>query len=137
MNFCIFFFHYQAISCKGQHSISYTLSRNQTVVVEYTHDKDTDMFQVTSFFFHGNFYHIFPLILHFETQSELLAQQCLVMSKGEKVKIILKLFLFGFQKTKETVLKLQKEIIKTTFSDLSAIERDSKNKNRDFQSQLY
>ncbi|XP_042108499.1 E3 ubiquitin-protein ligase pellino homolog 2 isoform X3 [Ovis aries] len=35
----------KAISCKGQHSISYTLSRNQTVVVEYTHDKDTDMFQ--------------------------------------------------------------------------------------------
>lgn len=42
----IFFFIQQAISCKGQHSISYTLSRNQTVVVEYTHDKDTDMFQV-------------------------------------------------------------------------------------------
>lgn len=40
------FFIPQAISCKGQHSISYTLSRNQTVVVEYTHDKDTDMFQV-------------------------------------------------------------------------------------------
>uniref|UniRef100_A0A8C0J3W6 Pellino E3 ubiquitin protein ligase family member 2 n=1 Tax=Chelonoidis abingdonii TaxID=106734 RepID=A0A8C0J3W6_CHEAB len=38
----------KAISCKGQHSISYTLSRNQTVVVEYTHDKDTDMFQVTT-----------------------------------------------------------------------------------------
>uniref|UniRef100_A0A8C0QP14 Pellino n=1 Tax=Chelonoidis abingdonii TaxID=106734 RepID=A0A8C0QP14_CHEAB len=37
----------KAISCKGQHSISYTLSRNQTVVVEYTHDKDTDMFQVS------------------------------------------------------------------------------------------
>ncbi|XP_051678874.2 E3 ubiquitin-protein ligase pellino homolog 2 isoform X1 [Oryctolagus cuniculus] len=36
----------QAISCKSQHSISYTLSRSQTVVVEYTHDKDTDMFQV-------------------------------------------------------------------------------------------
>uniref|UniRef100_V9KMN3 E3 ubiquitin-protein ligase pellino-like 2 n=2 Tax=Callorhinchus milii TaxID=7868 RepID=V9KMN3_CALMI len=35
-----------AVSCKGQHSISYTLSRNQTVVVEYTHDKDTDMFQI-------------------------------------------------------------------------------------------
>lgn len=52
--------------------------------------------------------------------------------QGEKVKIILKLFLFGFQKTKKTVLKLQKEIIKTTFSDLSAIKRDSKNKNRDF-----
>uniref|UniRef100_A0A8C0J3X6 Pellino E3 ubiquitin protein ligase family member 2 n=1 Tax=Chelonoidis abingdonii TaxID=106734 RepID=A0A8C0J3X6_CHEAB len=38
----------KAISCKGQHSISYTLSRNQTVVVEYTHDKDTDMFQCSS-----------------------------------------------------------------------------------------
>ncbi|XP_050192508.1 E3 ubiquitin-protein ligase pellino homolog 2 isoform X1 [Myiozetetes cayanensis] len=36
----------QAISSKGQHSISFTLSRNQTVIVEYTHDKDTDMFQV-------------------------------------------------------------------------------------------
>ncbi|XP_075470867.1 E3 ubiquitin-protein ligase pellino homolog 2 isoform X2 [Ascaphus truei] len=35
-----------AISSRGQHSISYTLSRNQTVVVEYTHDKDTDMFQI-------------------------------------------------------------------------------------------
>ncbi|KAG8561039.1 hypothetical protein GDO81_015227 [Engystomops pustulosus] len=35
-----------AISTRGQHSISYTLSRNQTVVVEYTHDKDTDMFQI-------------------------------------------------------------------------------------------
>lgn len=53
--------------------------------------------------------------------------------QGEKVKIILKLFLFGFQKTKKTVLKLQKEIIKTTFSDLSAIKRDSKNKNRDLE----
>ena len=52
--------------------------------------------------------------------------------QGEKVKIILKLFLVGFQKTKKTVLKLQKEIVKTTFSDLSAIKRDSKNKNRDF-----
>ena len=52
--------------------------------------------------------------------------------QGEKVKIILKLFLFGVQKTKKTVLKLQKEIIKTTFSDLRAIKRDSKNKNRDF-----
>lgn len=37
---------FQAVNCKGQHSISYTLSRNQTVVVEYSHDKDTDMFQV-------------------------------------------------------------------------------------------
>lgn len=37
---------FQAVNCKGQHSISYTLSRNHTVVVEYCHDKDTDMFQV-------------------------------------------------------------------------------------------
>ncbi|CDQ68027.1 unnamed protein product, partial [Oncorhynchus mykiss] len=37
---------FQAVNCKGQHSISYTLSRNQTVVVEYCHDKDTDMFQI-------------------------------------------------------------------------------------------
>lgn len=36
----------QAISNKEQHSISYTLSRAQTVVVEYTHDSSTDMFQV-------------------------------------------------------------------------------------------
>ncbi|XP_063255691.1 E3 ubiquitin-protein ligase pellino homolog 2 isoform X1 [Prinia subflava] len=35
-----------AISSKGHHSISYTLSRSQTVIVEYIHDKDTDMFQV-------------------------------------------------------------------------------------------
>jgi hypothetical protein len=37
----------QAISNKDQHSISYTLSRAQTVVVEYTHDSNTDMFQVS------------------------------------------------------------------------------------------
>ncbi|XP_065816663.1 LOW QUALITY PROTEIN: E3 ubiquitin-protein ligase pellino homolog 1 [Labrus bergylta] len=36
----------KAISNKEQHSISYTLSRAQTVVVEYTHDLNTDMFQV-------------------------------------------------------------------------------------------
>ncbi|XP_041269223.1 E3 ubiquitin-protein ligase pellino homolog 2 isoform X1 [Onychostruthus taczanowskii] len=36
----------KAISSKGHHSISYTLSRSQTVVVEYIHDRDTDMFQV-------------------------------------------------------------------------------------------
>ena len=28
------------------HSISYTLSRNQAVIVEFAHDEDTDMFQV-------------------------------------------------------------------------------------------
>lgn len=36
----------QAISNKEQHSISYTLSRSHTVVVEYTHDGTSDMFQV-------------------------------------------------------------------------------------------
>ncbi|XP_024252412.1 E3 ubiquitin-protein ligase pellino homolog 1 [Oncorhynchus tshawytscha] len=36
----------KAISNKDQHSISYTLSRAQTVVVEYTHDGNTDMFQI-------------------------------------------------------------------------------------------
>nr|XP_040042979.1 E3 ubiquitin-protein ligase pellino homolog 1-like [Gasterosteus aculeatus aculeatus] len=36
----------KAVSNKEQHSISYTLSRTQTVVVEYDHDSSTDMFQV-------------------------------------------------------------------------------------------
>ncbi|XP_039597002.1 E3 ubiquitin-protein ligase pellino homolog 2 isoform X1 [Polypterus senegalus] len=36
----------QTVSVKGLHSISYTLSRNQTVVVEYSPDKETDMFQI-------------------------------------------------------------------------------------------
>ncbi|XP_049636122.1 E3 ubiquitin-protein ligase pellino homolog 3 isoform X2 [Suncus etruscus] len=36
----------QALSNRGQHSISYTLSRSHSVIVEYTHDSDTDMFQI-------------------------------------------------------------------------------------------
>ncbi|KAM9420758.1 E3 ubiquitin-protein ligase pellino homolog 2-like isoform 1-T1 [Salvelinus alpinus] len=36
----------KAVHSRGQHSISFTLSRNQTVVVEYCHDNDTDMFQI-------------------------------------------------------------------------------------------
>ncbi|XP_002732075.1 E3 ubiquitin-protein ligase pellino homolog 1-like [Saccoglossus kowalevskii] len=36
----------QAVRSTKQHSISYTLSRNQTVVVEYASDPDTDMFQI-------------------------------------------------------------------------------------------
>ncbi|KAA0711122.1 E3 ubiquitin-protein ligase pellino -like protein 1 [Triplophysa tibetana] len=36
----------KAISNKEQHSISYTLSRVQTVVVEYTQDSNSDMFQI-------------------------------------------------------------------------------------------
>lgn len=36
----------QAILNTKQHSISYTLSRTQAVIVEYTEDEKTDMFQV-------------------------------------------------------------------------------------------
>ncbi|KAK9883967.1 hypothetical protein WA026_004903 [Henosepilachna vigintioctopunctata] len=36
----------QAILDATQHSISYTLSRNHAVIVEYTNDEDTDMFQI-------------------------------------------------------------------------------------------
>ncbi|KAG5899513.1 hypothetical protein JTB14_008202 [Gonioctena quinquepunctata] len=35
-----------AILDANQHSISYTLSRNHAVIVEYTNDEDTDMFQI-------------------------------------------------------------------------------------------
>lgn len=37
----------QAVLDARQHSISYTLTRNQAVIVEYTQDDDTDMFQVS------------------------------------------------------------------------------------------
>ncbi|XP_062821305.1 E3 ubiquitin-protein ligase pellino homolog 3 isoform X1 [Anolis carolinensis] len=36
----------KALSNKSQHSISYTLSRSHSVIVEYTHDSETDMFQI-------------------------------------------------------------------------------------------
>ncbi|XP_023699208.1 E3 ubiquitin-protein ligase pellino homolog 1 isoform X4 [Paramormyrops kingsleyae] len=36
----------KALSNKSQHSISYTLSRSHSVIVEYTHDSNTDMFQI-------------------------------------------------------------------------------------------
>ncbi|KAG8235254.1 hypothetical protein J437_LFUL014254 [Ladona fulva] len=36
----------QAILDTTQHSISYTLSRNQAMIVEYMPDEDTDMFQI-------------------------------------------------------------------------------------------
>ena len=36
----------QAILNTQQHSISYTLSRNQAVIVEYKPDTETDMFQI-------------------------------------------------------------------------------------------
>ncbi|XP_045474480.1 protein pellino [Harmonia axyridis] len=36
----------QAILDATQHSISYTLSRNHAVIVEYENDEDTDMFQI-------------------------------------------------------------------------------------------
>jgi hypothetical protein len=37
---------FQAILDTEQHSISYTLSRNQAVIVEYMPDEEKDMFQV-------------------------------------------------------------------------------------------
>ncbi|CAF0732598.1 unnamed protein product [Didymodactylos carnosus] len=36
----------QELTTANVHSIAYTLSRNQTVVVQYTRDEETDMFQV-------------------------------------------------------------------------------------------
>lgn len=36
----------KAILDANQHSISYTLSRNQAIIVEYKEDSNTDMFQV-------------------------------------------------------------------------------------------
>ncbi|KAG5844126.1 hypothetical protein ANANG_G00158200 [Anguilla anguilla] len=36
----------KALSNKSQHSISYTLSRSHSVIVEYTHDSTMDMFQI-------------------------------------------------------------------------------------------
>lgn len=39
----------KAILDANQHSISYTLSRNQAVIVEYKEDAETDMFQVRIF----------------------------------------------------------------------------------------
>lgn len=40
----------KAILDAQQHSISYTLSRNQAVIVEYKEDAETDMFQVSCTF---------------------------------------------------------------------------------------
>ena len=42
----VFSLCFQAILDTEQHSISYTLSRTQAVIVEYMPDEDTDMFQV-------------------------------------------------------------------------------------------
>nr|XP_046908403.1 protein pellino-like [Dermatophagoides farinae] len=36
----------KAIQDKEQHSISFTLSRSQAIIVEYQHDDETDMFQI-------------------------------------------------------------------------------------------
>ena len=37
----------EAIRDKQQHSISFTLNRSQAIIVEYQHDEETDLFQVT------------------------------------------------------------------------------------------
>lgn len=44
-----------AILDATQHSISYTLSRNQAVIVEYQEDEHTDMFQVRRLTTHKSF----------------------------------------------------------------------------------
>jgi hypothetical protein len=44
----VFSLCFQAILDTEQHSISYTLSRTQAVIVEYMPDEETDMFQVRS-----------------------------------------------------------------------------------------
>ncbi|XP_069750166.1 E3 ubiquitin-protein ligase pellino homolog 1-like isoform X1 [Narcine bancroftii] len=36
----------KVLSKVGQHSVSYTLSRSQSIIVEYSHDCNTDMFQI-------------------------------------------------------------------------------------------
>lgn len=41
---------FQAVQDADQHSVTYTLSRNQAVIVEYKHDEDTDMFQVILYY---------------------------------------------------------------------------------------
>lgn len=43
----------KAILDANQHSISYTLSRNQAIIVEYKEDSNTDMFQVNIYFIHN------------------------------------------------------------------------------------
>lgn len=47
----------KAILDANQHSISYTLSRNQAIIVEYKEDSNTDMFQVSFHFAPMNFSH--------------------------------------------------------------------------------
>lgn len=44
------------------------------------------------------------------------------MSKGKKVRIIFKLFLFGFQKTKKT---LNSKNAERNYKDLSAIKKET------------
>ena len=41
-----FNFALQLIQNTHQHSVSYTLSRSQAVIVQYDHDPETDMFQI-------------------------------------------------------------------------------------------
>ncbi|KAF3836740.1 hypothetical protein F7725_004204 [Dissostichus mawsoni] len=55
-----------ALSNKSQHSISYTLSRSHSVIVEYTHDTNTDMFQISpDFYFGGRMWQIHKLYFPF------------------------------------------------------------------------
>ena len=47
LSVCVFvLFFPQAVRDNDLHSVSYTLSRNRAVIVEYRHNEDTDMFQI-------------------------------------------------------------------------------------------
>lgn len=52
----------QAILDVKQHSISYTLSRNHAVIVEYTPDEDMDMFQVCMHIKHTNYKSVYSTV---------------------------------------------------------------------------
>lgn len=52
----------KAILDAQQHSISYTLSRNQAVIVEYKEDAETDMFQVSLHVYAHSLWFIFKIL---------------------------------------------------------------------------
>lgn len=41
------FRRFQAVQSKYRHAVSYTLSQDEAIVIEYGNDPDTDMYQVT------------------------------------------------------------------------------------------
>lgn len=41
----------QVVQDPTSHSISFAITEDESIVIEYDHDKETDMFQVCAFFF--------------------------------------------------------------------------------------